>query len=126
LNRGEQYHQMKRALTHANAGKLRYASDEEQALWNECSRLLVNAILYYNMIMLSEAVTRREQRGDMTGAKQLQAVSPMAWTHVNFYGRYTFTQEPAAVPLEGCVQTLAQYTFRADEPVSEPPRERSA
>jgi TnpA family transposase len=27
LNRGEQYHQMKRALTHANAGKLRYASD---------------------------------------------------------------------------------------------------
>ncbi len=126
LNRGEQYHQMKRALTHANAGKLRYASDEEQALWNECSRLLVNAILYYNMIMLSAAVTRREQRGDTTGAKQLQAVSPVARTHVNCYGRYTFTEEPAAVPLEGCVETLAQYAFRADEPVSEPQKERSA
>jgi TnpA family transposase len=126
LNRGEQYHQMKRALTHANAGKLRFGSDEEQALWNECSRLLVNTIVYYNMILLSAAVTRREQRGDMTGAKQLQAVSPVAWIHVNFYGRYTFTEEPAAVPVEGCVEALAQYAFRSNEPASTPPRERSA
>lgn len=78
------------------------------------------------MILLSAAVTRREQRGDMTGAKQLQAVSPVAWTHVNFYGRYTFTEEPAAVPVEGCVEALAQYAFRANEPTSTPPRERSA
>ncbi len=117
---------MKRALTHANAGKLRYGSDEEQALWNECSWLLVNAILYYNVILLSAAVTRREQRGDTTGAKQLQAVSPVAWIHVNFYGRSTFTEEPAAVPVEGCVETLAQYAFRPDAPTSTPPRERSA
>ena len=77
-------------------------------------------------ILLSAVVTRREQRGDTTGAKQLQAVSPVAWTHVNFYGRYIFTQEPAAVPLEGCVETLAQYAFRLDGPASKPPRERLA
>jgi len=87
---------------------------------------LPDPILYYNMILLSAAVTRREQRGDTTGAKQLQAVSPVAWTHVNFYGRYTFSEEPAAVPLEGCVETLAQYAFRPDEPASKPQRERSA
>jgi hypothetical protein len=126
LNRGEQYHHMKRALTQANAGKLRYATDEEQALWNECSRLLINAILYYNMILLSGAVARRERRGDTSGAKQLQAVSPVAWTHINFSGRYSFTEEPAAVPLEGCVETLAQYAFRPDTQASTPPREPSA
>lgn len=70
--------------------------------WNECSRLLVNAILYYNMIMLSQAVTRREQRGDTTGATQLTAVSPMAWTHVNFYWRYTFSEEP----VDGALMSL--------------------
>jgi TnpA family transposase len=124
LNRGEQYHQLKRALTQANAGKLRYASDEEQELWNECSRLLINAILYYNMIMLSEAVTRREQRGDMTGAAQLKAVSPVAWTHVNFYGRYTFSEEPVAVPIDGFAETMARYSFRTEIPTSEETIER--
>jgi TnpA family transposase len=119
LNRGEQYHQLKRALTQTNAGKLRYASDEEQELWNECSRLLVNAILYYNMLMLSEAVMRREQRGDTIGAEQLRAVSPVAWTHVNFYGRYTFSEEPLAVPIDGFVETMAKYPFHSETPMSE-------
>ena len=124
LNRGEQYHQLKRALTQANAGKLRYAMDEEQELWNECSRLLVNAILYYNMIMLSEAVMRREQRGDTTGAARLKAVSPVAWTHVNFYGRYTFSEEPVEVPIDGFVETMAKYAFHAEALLSEETIER--
>ena len=50
-----------------NAGKLRYASGEEQELWGECSRLLANAILYYNMVMLSQAVSQKEQQGDTAG-----------------------------------------------------------
>ncbi len=124
LNRGEQYHQLKRALTQANAGKLRYGTDEEQDVWNECSRLLINAILYYNMLMLSEAVTRREQRGDTTGAEQLKAVSPVAWTHVNFYGRYTFSEEPLAVPIDGFVETMAKYSFCTEAPMREEMIER--
>ena len=124
LNRGEQYHQLKRALNEANAGKLRYATDVEQELWNECSRLLINAILYYNMILLSEAVARREQRGEITGAEQLKAVSPVAWTHVNFYGRYTFSEEPVAVPIDGFVETMARYSFRTEIPTSEETIER--
>jgi Tn3 transposase DDE domain len=52
-----------------------YTSDEEHELWNECSRLLINAILYYNMILLSEAVARREQRGDVVGAEKLLGVT---------------------------------------------------
>lgn len=119
LNRGEQYHQLKRALTQAHSGKLRYASDEEQELWNECSRLLVNAILYYNMLLLSEAMTCREQRGDMRGVEQLQTVSPVAWTHVNFYGRYSFSEEPAAVPLDDFVETMAGYAFPVETPASD-------
>ena len=119
LNRGEQYHHMKRALTQAHAGKLRHATDEEHELWNECSRLLINAILYYNMIMLAEAVARREQRGDTAGAAQLKAVSPVAWTHVNCYGRYTFTDAPIAVPIDGFVETLARYTFHTEQTTPE-------
>lgn len=40
------------------------------------------------------------------GAEKLKAVSPVAWTHVNFSGRYTFREEPAVVPIDGFVETL--------------------
>ena len=109
LNRGEQYHQLKRALTQGNAGKLRFNSDEEQELWDACSRLLVNAILYYNIRMLSDAVALKESHGDTDGAAFLKDVSPMAWHHINVGGQYAFGDEPAAVPLAHCVATIVQY-----------------
>jgi hypothetical protein len=113
LNRGEQYHQLKRAVSHANAGRLRYATVEEQELWNECSRLLANAILYYNMVLLGEAIARREAAGDSVGAGRLAAVSPVAWAHINFYGRYHFIDAVMPIPIVGLVDTIEQYPFRA-------------
>jgi hypothetical protein len=61
---------------------------------------------------------RREQRGDTMGAEQLKAVSLVAWTHVNFYGRYTFSEEPLAVPIDGFVETMARYSFHIEIPTS--------
>lgn len=37
LNRGENYHQLRRAIAYANFGKLRFRSEYEQNIWNECS-----------------------------------------------------------------------------------------
>jgi hypothetical protein len=54
----------------------------------------------------------------------LKAVSPVAWTHINFYGRYTFREEPVAVPIDGFVETMARYSFRTEIPTSEETIER--
>jgi hypothetical protein len=48
----------------------------------------------------------------------------VAWTHVNFYGRYTFAEEPVDVPIDGFVETMAKYSFRAEAPLSEETIER--
>src|SRR5699024_3045756 len=48
LNRGESYHKLRRAVSHANFGKLRFKTEQEQQIWNECSRLIANCIIYYN------------------------------------------------------------------------------
>src|SRR5512138_1577983 len=48
LNRGENYHQLRRAVSYANFGKLRFKSEEDQVLWSECSRLITNSIIFYN------------------------------------------------------------------------------
>ncbi|HEY1015756.1 MAG TPA: Tn3 family transposase, partial [Herpetosiphonaceae bacterium] len=64
LNRGEQYHHLKKALTHGHAGKLRYISEDEQDIWNEASRLLTNAIIFYNMTILEQAIAAQEAAGN--------------------------------------------------------------
>jgi TnpA family transposase len=61
LNRGENYHQLKRAVSFANFGKLRFKSEYEQNIWNEVARLLTNCILYYNLTLLSELIKEKEK-----------------------------------------------------------------
>jgi len=53
LNRGENYHQLHRAVSFANFGKLRFRTEYEQQIWNECGRLIANCIIYYNIAILS-------------------------------------------------------------------------
>jgi hypothetical protein len=54
LNRGEAYHRFRRAVAFVNGGKFRVKTEAEQQIWNECSRLITNAIIYYNTALLSK------------------------------------------------------------------------
>jgi hypothetical protein len=38
----------------------------------------------------------------------LTQVSPIAWQHINFYGRYEFAKSPAPIDLDAIVEELAQ------------------
>ena len=87
LNRGENYHQLRRAVSYANFGKLRFKTEHEQQIWGECARLLTNGIIYYNARLLSQVYESKETGGDVQGAARLTQVSPVAWQHLNFYGR---------------------------------------
>jgi TnpA family transposase len=106
LNRGESYHQLCRAVSYANFGKLRFTSEDDQQLWHECSRLVTNCIIYYNMTILSQLWTRQEAIQDMT---HIAHISPVAWQHINFYGRYEFTNVSEPINMEEIVEALAQH-----------------
>jgi TnpA family transposase len=108
LNRGENYHQLRRAVSYANFGKLRFKTEDEQQLWNECCRLITNCIIYYNASILSRLLAHKEAAGDTVGVESLTQVSPVAWQHINFYGRYEFTKSPAPIDLDAIVEALAQ------------------
>jgi hypothetical protein len=45
-------------------------------------------------------------------------------TGINFYGRYTFSEEPVEVPIDGFVETMAKYAFHAEALLSEETIER--
>jgi TnpA family transposase len=115
LNRGESYHQLRRAVSYANFGKLRFKTEEEQHLWEECSRLLTNCIIYYNAMIVSQLWTHKERLGDMQGAAQLAQVSPVAWQHINLCGRYEFTKRPETINMEAIIQELAEVQIAPDE-----------
>jgi hypothetical protein len=114
LNRGESYHQLRRAVSFANFGKLRFKSEQDQQIWNECSRLITNCIIFYNTSLLSRLLELKQKQGDLDIAQQLALISPVAWQHVNFHGRYEFQKIGALPDLDGLVDLLATQPLILD------------
>jgi Tn3 transposase DDE domain len=114
LNRGENYHQLRRAVSYANFGKLRFKTEYDQQVWEECSRLITNCIIYYNTTILSHLFTHKTRRGDAAGATLLTQVSPVAWQHINLCGRYEFTKALEVINIAAIIQTLAQAPVPQD------------
>jgi len=106
LNRGESYHQLRRAVSYANFGKLRFKTEHEQHIWGECARLITNCIIYYNTAILSRLLVYHEHTGNDQGIHLLKHVSPIAWQHINFYGRYEFTKRPEVINIEAIIEEL--------------------
>lgn len=108
LNRGENYHQLQRAVSYANFGKLRFKSEDDQQVWHECSRLITNCIIFYNTMILSRVLAHKAAMEDSAGAMRISQVSPVAWQHINFYGRYEFTTGPDPIDVDAMVEVLTQ------------------
>lgn len=83
-----------------HAGKLRVKTEEEQQIWQERTRLIANAIIYYNMLLLSCVAEQKQAAGDMTALEVLRKVSPVAWRHVNLTGTVDFTATRSPIDLE--------------------------
>jgi Tn3 transposase DDE domain len=113
LNRIESYHQLRRAISYANFGKLRFKAEHEQQLWGECARLLTNGIIYYNALLLSQVLAYKERIGDTAGVALLKQISPVAWQHINFYGRYEFRKAPDIIDFDAIVRELSHVPLSA-------------
>jgi hypothetical protein len=100
LNRGESYHRMRRAISYVNSGKFRVKTEAEQQIWNECSRLIANAIIFYNTLLLSRVYEQKAAAGDLDAIKILQSVSPVAWRNVHLIGNFHFTDGSSVVDIE--------------------------
>lgn len=113
LNRGESYHKLHRAVSYANFGKLRFKTEQDQHIWDECSRLIANCVIYYNATILSKMLEYRDRKEVSSDA--LKRISPVAWQHINFYGHYEFNKYPDSINLEAIVQKLDLLNVIPDE-----------
>ncbi len=113
LNRGENYHQLRRAISFANFGKLRFRTEYEQQLWNECSRLITNCIIYYNAAILSNLLSHKEKFGKIQDFERLKQISPIAWQHINIHGRYEFGKLTENINMDDIIEQLSQIQVDA-------------
>jgi len=107
LNRGEAYHQLRRAIANVHGRKFRGSSDRELELWNECARLMANCIIYYNANLLDTLLLKLQKEGHADAIEQIKFISPVAWQHVNLYGYYTFEgQQSASINMTMIVEAI--------------------
>ena len=107
LNRGEAYHRLRRAVAYVNGGKFRVQTEAEQQVWNECSRLITNAIIYYNTALLSRVYEQKQAAQDQAALDAIQGMSPVAWQHVNLIGQFEFSAADSKVDIEALVERYA-------------------
>lgn len=108
INRGESYHRLKRAVFHDNFGKFRVKTELEQHIWSECTRLLANSIIFYNGCILSSLLEQREKVKYHEDAELIKRISPIAWRHVNLYGRFEFNQKGASIDIDTIIDALGE------------------
>jgi hypothetical protein len=111
LNRGEAYHRMRRAISYVNAGKFRVKTEAEQQIWNECSRLIANAIIYYNTLLLSRVHKHKLAANDQAAIEILNGISPVAWRNVNLIGNFDFTTGSSPVDIEALAERYENPDF---------------
>src|ERR1700735_3423817 len=75
-------------------------------LWNECARLLVNCVLYYNASMLDRWMEQCDRRGESEKSNFIKHLSPVAWTHVNFQGRYEFLSSDETIDIDAWLDKI--------------------
>ncbi|MFX7090658.1 Tn3 family transposase, partial [Acinetobacter baumannii] len=77
----------------------RVQTEAEQQIWNECSRLITNAVIYYNTALLSRVYAQKERAGDQEAMDIIAGMSPIAWQHINLFGSFEFSHSNSKVDL---------------------------
>lgn len=103
LNRGEAYHRFRRSVAYVNGGKFRVKTEEEQHIWNECSRLIANAVIYYNTLLLSRVYESKLAEGDQAAIELMRRISPIAWQHINLFGTFEFSPNTTKLDIDALV-----------------------
>jgi TnpA family transposase len=106
LNRGEAYHQLKRAITSVNGNKFRGGNDYQVSQWNDCARLISNCIIYYNSALLSAFLQIQERNGRQYIVDIISRLSPVAWQHINLNGEYAFNKDRKEIDLAGLLNNI--------------------
>ncbi len=70
-------------------------------------RLIANVIIAYDSIPLSKLLERYQAAGNQKAIQLLQKISPVAWRHIHFFGRYMFQDRSQPICLDVLVAGIS-------------------
>ena len=105
---------LRRHISSIHGKNFRGTNDREISIWNECARLLANATIYYNATILTKLMDYNERQGDVAQANLIKKFSPVAWTHINFYGRYDPLRNDSSIDLDKIIKQLSTKAMEVD------------
>jgi TnpA family transposase len=106
LNRGEGYQRLRKNVSYAHDGKFQVHSQAEQNIWSECTRLISNAIIYYNTFLLSQLLEKYQTEGNHKKVELIKGISPIAWQHINLHGLYQFRDVQVDIDWEVVIKSI--------------------
>jgi len=107
LNRGEAYHQLRKTIGSINGNQFRGGNDYQIEQWNDCARLIANCIIYYNSALLSVLIERFKKSNNLDMVEMIAGLSPVAWTHIQLAGHYTFGSHDVSMNLVKILENIA-------------------
>jgi TnpA family transposase len=87
LNVVEQWNSANDFIFFARRGEVSSNRREDQELSMLSLHLLQNCMVYVNTLMVQQVLARPAWQGRLS-ARDLHALTPLFWTHVNPYGRF--------------------------------------
>ena len=106
LNRGEAFHQLRKALFQVNGKKILGKSENSLEISNQCNRVLACCIIYYNACLLSELLEHAESQNNKELSDQVKKLSPVAWQHISLLGNFVFSENAESIDIKGIVKNV--------------------
>jgi len=106
-NRTEAYHQLHKTIRKVYSGIFKGRRIVDNAISSQASRLVTNLVIAYNTMLLEKVYQRLIKRVGEAKANQIMAkISPVAWQHILFAGRYDLVNQRGVIDIEKLVDFL--------------------
>ncbi len=106
LCRGESYHQLSGTIAKVSGGRMLSGKNEIELDVNaESIRLIANAVIFYNATLLSKLYAHYKLI-DPKKAKEITRLSPVAWQHISFIGKYEFYNRGNPINIQEIIKLL--------------------
>ena len=111
-NRTESYHSLQGLIRKVNNGIFKGKKIANNRISAHATRLVANCIVAYNAIILNSIYEKMLERGAPVHVlKEFLRISPIAWSHLIFTGRYSFIKSDGEIDIALFVEQLEQVLW---------------
>ncbi|MFT5730512.1 MAG: adenine-specific DNA methylase [Desulforhopalus sp.] len=113
-NRTKAYHQLQGIIRKISSGVFKGKKVVNNRVSAHAARLIANCIIAYNTIILNNVYEKMVKDGVAKEIiEKFARISPIAWTHILFTGRYSFKKNSGDIDVAIMAEMLEKHLKRS-------------